>query len=107
MTGAPTLQDYALVVDRDNDGDFSNAELITTDMSYDGTHIWFDNVDFGDGNYFALVTGTDDNNGVTLEQASTQDDPTPVDSATFTVSFETQIDPATFDVSDIVIAGTT
>lgn len=47
---------YALIIDRDNDGNFSNADLVTSGMTLSGNVILFDNVNFRDGNYFALIS---------------------------------------------------
>ena len=44
---------------------------------------------------------------VTVDQASSQADPTAIDSATFTVVFDEPINIATFTVADITLSGTT
>ena len=44
--------------------------------------------------------------GVSVEQAAGQADPTNVDSAAFVVTFDEAIDPNTFEVGDIALAGT-
>lgn len=76
-------------------------------MSYDGTTLLFENVDFTEGNFFTLATGRDDDISVTVNQKSTQADPTNVDSATFSVNFDAQINAATFVASDITLTGST
>ncbi len=101
------MSDYALAIDRDNDGDLSNAEFINENLSFDGRSIVFEDVDFLDGNYFTLITDRDDDISVSIEQEASQLDPTNVDNARFRVSFDTQIDPSTFTVDDINIVGTT
>ena len=56
---------------------------------------------------FGPVTVDFTNPTVTIDQAIGQDDPTNIDSATYTVVFSEAIDPATFDATDIEITGTT
>ncbi len=54
-------------------------------------------------------TGCDDtvNPNVVINQATSQADPTTVDSATFSVVFDEPIDTATFTAADITLSGTT
>lgn len=108
QTVVPTdLSQYALLIDRDNDGDFSDADHVTSGLSLSGNSIIVSGVDFLDGNRFALVASRDDDITVTVEQVALQTDPTGLDSARFRVLFDTEILPTSFTAGDITLSGTT
>jgi|GEM_PF-2918660 len=81
------------------------APALTSGNTYDFDITQTDTV--GLASSAAMVSVTVDTMApiVTIEQATTQPDPTPLDNARFTVTFNEPIDEATFTAADITIAG--
>lgn len=90
-----------------DDGDTETLETIDMTLSNPQGNLFIANVIGGatiSNHVYSIVD--DESPSVTLNQASTQADPTNVDSAEFTVVFSEAVDPATFTSVDIVLTGT-